>query len=273
MSDPTAAVTASLLSDAQRACVERVLAEIPSNVIEAKVLSERAGVGLQLELEDGARMLLKVSRVGAPEEIETEVATLRHLGAGYEQRLSAYAVERDTAAVLLHWIAGGSLHSRWRRNASDIRQQHADLQCVARKIASIHDSGIVHGDLQPPHIRFVDELVEIIDFGVAGAADEPFGGGLIHYLAPEYAAALLRGEQAVRTREGDWYALLASAFVSAADGRTPVTYPVEATRDVKLEAIAAATIEPERCDTQFTRELAHALLLPARERRDWLMRS
>ena len=264
-------------TEAQRACVEGALvglgayagADTPSR----RVVSVRAGFVILLTFETGAQSILKVSQEGEPSEISNEFTVLGKLGDHYANRVRAFTYADHTAALLLQWIEAESLSSRWvaENMRDDMEGRREDLRLVGAEVDHLHLRGLIHGDLQPTHIRFSEDSATLIDFGVTGAPDAPFGGGLVHYLAPEYASCLLGGGRPLRTVAGDWHALLASAFV-AVTGKAPVSYPDGADVRAKLEAIAAKNIRPEEWGEHLlARDLAEALLLPVWQRRAWVM--
>ncbi|WP_433673895.1 hypothetical protein [Microbacterium gorillae] len=256
-------------TELQRICVYRSLPRNDTPTV--RVVSVRSGYVLLLTYDDGSKYILKVSGDAGTEEIESEFAALGALGSRYSHRVTAFTSEEDTAAICLKWVDGTSISTRWFEGPSlDAAQRRIDLRLAAQELSLVHDAGWVHGDLQPTHVRFDNDSALLIDFGVAGSHGSPYGGGLIHYLAPEYASALLSGEPATRTAAGDWYALLASAFVSATR-TTPVSYPEGAERADRLSAIARGSIDPSAWDDPYARELAHALLLPSEDRREWVM--
>lgn len=264
------------LSTAQRACADEVLAHLGVGVSlgtpSVRVVSARAGYVILLTLNAGDRKIIKISLEGEPTEVETEYSVMTTLGGDYANRLSAFAYGNRTAALALRWVEAASLSSRWAggRVGENVRQRSEDLRSAGVELERIHQSGMIHGDIQPTHIRFLASSATFIDFGVAGAQDADFGGGLIHYLAPEYASRLLRGCRPRRTAAADWYALIASAF-TAVTGTAPVNYRKGANRQSKLKAIAAQQIHQDGWSDPFARDLAKALTLSPMQRRDWVM--
>ncbi|MFK4788228.1 hypothetical protein [Microbacterium sp. ZW T5_56] len=203
--------------------------------------------------------------------MESEFAALKELGDGYAHRISGFSSEGDSAALCLRWVEAASIGTRWLEGPSlETKPRRADLRLVAHELDRIHEAGWVHGDVQPTHIRFADDAALFIDFGEAGSPGSSYGGGLIHYLAPEYASSVLQTGRATRTVAGDWYALIASAFV-ALTRTVPVRYPDASERADRLNAIAQRQIDPREWDDPYTRELAEALLLLPQERRAWVM--
>lgn len=256
-------------TEQQSSCVARSLPR--SDAPTVRVLSVRAGYVLLLTYGDESRYVLKVSGDDGPEEVESDLAALRGLGSGYADRVSGFSSEGDVAALCLRWVHAASLGTRWSEGPSlETACRRADLRLVAHELDGMHEAGWVHGDLQPTHIRFADDAALFIDFGMAGSPGTPYGGGLIHYFAPEYASSVLQTGRATRTAAGDWYALIASAFV-AITRAVPVRYPEAAERADRLDAIAQSRIDPHEWDDPYARDLAEALLLPPQDRRTWLM--
>lgn len=254
----------------QRACAANALLKAREGSPEVRVVSARSGFVLLLAFRDGEKCIMKVSAEGESDEIQTEHATLSSLPGEYSSRVRAFTFTDDTAALVLSWVEATSLSSRWAEKTS-ATDRFEDIRGASQALDRLHAQGVVHGDLQPTHIRFRDDQPVFIDFGVAGAPGTYFGGGLIHYLAPEYASALLQGAQPRRSPAGDWYALLASAVV-AKTGEAPVSYPKGADRHAKLVAIAEGAIDVNRWQDSAARELAESLKLPASERRNWALR-
>ncbi|MFM2720663.1 hypothetical protein [Microbacterium mcarthurae (nom. nud.)] len=236
----------------------------------ARVLSSRSGFVIRLTCVDGMHTLIKVSPTGETREVATEFASLNRLGRRYTQRVKAFVYTDLNAVLALEWQNGPSLSSRWAdADATDVGRRD-DLRLIALELDRLHARGLVHGDLQPTHIRFAEEGPTLIDFGVSGAPATPFGGGLVHYIAPEYATDIVHGRTPERTFEGDWYALLASAY-AAITGTAPVVYPDEADRDVRLAAIAERKFDFSGSQDTLALELGAALEGEASKRRSWFL--
>lgn len=260
---------------AQRACADAAIQIVDSSgrlgAPHVRVLSMRGGFVTLLTFDDGTRSVLKVSPDGDADEVSTEYSVLRRLGDEYAERVRAFIYAQRTAAIALQWVDAISLNARWEAAPADVKSRRDDLRVVATMLDDLHRHDVVHGDLQPTHIRFVAQHATVIDFGVSGSPGTSFGGGLIHYLAPEYATRMREGHRPLRTTDADWYALLASAFV-AVTGEAPVIYPDGADRDARLAAIAAGNIRPDAWADPLAHDLAEALLLPPDQRRDWIYR-
>ncbi|WP_188302385.1 protein kinase domain-containing protein [Streptomyces sp. CBMA123] len=97
---------------------------------------------------------------------------------------------------------------------------------AAEALADLHAAGWTHGDLQPDHVVFEDDVVRIIDLACAqGPVPVPFyvhRGGLAHTTAPEIATLILNTtDHITATPEADVWSLAASLFWSWT--RTPPT--------------------------------------------------
>lgn len=173
------------LSNPQRTCVNRLIGHSPlstGSIEDTQVISNRAGVNIRLTADDGTKYLIKLSQDAAPDDVENEARILTMLGHPYAERVQGFATERHTAALLLHWINPKSLSTRWSHlSAKTTTSLRHDLQNIITGVSALHRCNIVHGDLQPTHIRFTaNGEVTVIDFGISGTPQTPFGTGLIH---------------------------------------------------------------------------------------------
>src|SRR5437868_202041 len=125
-------------------------------------------------------------------------------------------------------------------------------------LAELHAGGWAHGDLQPDHVLFEEDVTHLIDLACAQGPAEvctgvPFyvhRGGLAHTTAPEIAAAILTSdEHVVTTQQADVWSLGASLWWSWT--RTPpITYSDPAAKragqlaDIAAIRRTAATARP-----------------------------
>lgn len=104
----------------------------------------------------------------------------------------------------------------------------AALPVLARTLAALHDSGVVHGDLKLENIIWRDGSTVLIDFELSERVGEPAGGGgTLGYLAPEVRAGLAAHPAR------DIYALGACIF-QAVTGFVPSLLPAPASLQVAL---------------------------------------
>lgn len=151
--------------------------------------------------------------------IENEAEMLAQLQAFTDTLLVEAGRSEDRSWVMTRWLAGPSaarLARQWRshlnggegeRRADEARRELLALICaVFEKVAALHEIGYVHGDLQPAHFVYEDALtttesaprLALIDFGLARSLDHPglpYRGALVHFTAPEVAAALRTGAE------------------------------------------------------------------------------
>ncbi len=141
-----------------------------------------------------------------------------------------HGIEDDTPYIVMELLEGEDLNSRLRRTR---RLPLADTARVAFQVAKAlrraQEAGLVHRDLKPANVFLAhedgDEVVKILDFGVARLAEQHGDGGEStrsgvvvgspHYMSPEQA----RGLQAVDHRSDLW--ALAVILFRAVTGAVP----------------------------------------------------
>jgi tRNA A-37 threonylcarbamoyl transferase component Bud32 len=114
-------------------------------------------------------------------------AAIRHPGS-----IAIYDVDEASRALAMEWISGGTLRARLRENPGGLplAERAATARGLLATLATLHDRGIVHGDLKPSNLllRTPGEIV-IADFGAAELVGDGRGaagvGGTPLYLAPE----------------------------------------------------------------------------------------
>ncbi|MFH8593069.1 protein kinase [Streptomyces rimosus] len=168
------------------------------------------------------------------------------------------------------WHAGTDLYELWKPHRSGEIGIAFDLTpalACATKIASLHDSGWVHGDIQPAHcIVGADNTAAIIDLALAqggllpNTLEFPYPGCLVHYESPEISRSILETGTAVPTTASDVYAFGASLFISATGWRH-VEYPDDAPRAVQRKAVATVPHRPVTIPGMFGK-LVEAMLSP-----------
>jgi serine/threonine protein kinase len=106
-------------------------------------------------------------------------------------------LEEGGAAIVMEWVASGSLREKWLEPGKPVRDWRAVL-AIVRQIASAlvaaHGAGIVHRDLKPENILVsVDGTAKVTDFGLAlplGPESQRLtlsgtSVGTLGYMAPE----------------------------------------------------------------------------------------
>ncbi|MHB8463797.1 MAG: lanthionine synthetase LanC family protein [Acidimicrobiales bacterium] len=145
---------------------------------------------------------------GLGQLIAREADTLRRLPAAVSPDLLAVDVGAE-----LPWLA-----TTWRDGRrADSLDPDVDLPAICLAIAdayaSIHDRGVLHGDVHAGNV-IIGAMgdVTIIDFALARLPDDEESDSILRgaahgYWEPEYAAAMLRGEQVPVTALGEQYAV------------------------------------------------------------------
>jgi serine/threonine protein kinase len=173
------------------------------------LVSDRRGAAV-LRLTDGTRRYaLKLVERQEPltQEFYEPLALLRRearLLAALDDLAGGQYIAHDqteTAGWLLaNWLEGRHAMAVCRA----LRQQHSipELQrqlcalfsAILRTVSALHERGYVHGDLQPSHLlQRSDSSVALLDLALTHGPADPldYYGGMLHFLAPETARALL----------------------------------------------------------------------------------
>ncbi len=178
---------------------------------------------------DGQVVALKIARPEPSAEtrqmLEREAAILEHLDGACCPRLTASGTYRGRPFLAIEWHAGVSIGARAQElRAGSAPRWRRDLHRLAWKVLAayrtLHDHGVVHGDVHPGNILVdADDEVVLLDFGLSRFVetrpelDHRRRAGLGWYLDPETAAVLLRGELAPRASfAGEQYALAALIY-------------------------------------------------------------
>ena len=176
---------------------------------------------------DGAFVALKIARPGAvapmQRRLDREAAALRRLAGIVSPRLIERGECDRRPFLATAWIAGTDTVDV----AAELRQQdspdelRALFVAIAHAYASIHQRGVLHGDIHPGNI-LVDRCgaVTLIDFGLAQIAGYSSGpamrGGVGFFMEPEYARELLsERESPPPTPEGEQFAVGALLYILA----------------------------------------------------------
>lgn len=129
---------------------------------------------------------------------------------------SDFGIHDNVPYIAMELLQGESLAQRLRRVGITSPAETAHIvNHVARGIQKAHDAGIVHRDLKPDNVFIVrdedEEIVKVLDFGVAKAVGGTFGedgagtrtGALLgtpYYMSPEQA----QGDRQVDHRSDLW---------------------------------------------------------------------
>jgi len=99
--------------------------------------------------------------------------------------------------IVMQFVDGDTLRNALKNGPLDLTRAAAILSQTADALAAAHHQGVCHRDLKPENIMLRKlpggrEQAVIIDFGIAGAANQSSGGatptrvaGSLHYMAPE----------------------------------------------------------------------------------------
>jgi serine/threonine protein kinase len=158
-----------------------------------------------------------------------EAAVLECLGLpGYETVSGQY----DGGSWLVtRWFEGPStwkIFTPVREGSGGRAQALEGAVALCRTVSDLHESGWVHGDLQPSHGIHIADGVRLIDFAWSWRkGHEPsaeYQGGITHLVAPELAASLSTGiEPVAPSAVAEVYALAGSLW-TCATGRWPLDY-------------------------------------------------
>jgi len=200
----------------------------------------------------------------ARERFFREIETLGRLN--HPLVVQVFNVHRDETLLYytMELLAGRGLAEAVGRSAADCswRRRLSVLAQLARVLAHVHDQGVLHRDLKPDNVLYVDDRGPVlIDFGIARAAEQAEGLtqagqllGTLAYMAPE----LVRGGGG--GREADIFAFGVISY-ELATGKLPFTNPitlkarppdrpraVAADVPAELEALIVRAMAPEPAD-------------------------
>ncbi len=116
-------------------------------------------------------------------------------------QLNDYGMHEGVPYIVMEFLEGEDLRAVLRRDgALGCERACAIVGAVAKALRLAHDAGIVHRDLKPANIYLArsgdDEVVKVLDFGVAKLLDADLGGaetttgavlGSPLYMSPEQA--------------------------------------------------------------------------------------
>lgn len=233
-----------------------------------RVVTNRRGVALLSGVIDGQRVALKLVLPQAPpfgtydpgQSINREVTFLRAYGAsiGADHLIEAGRAEGGPW-MMMRWIDGVGADRAFRPTMTP-SQVTALCARIARAVGALHAIGFVHGDLQPGHLLVRDASVRMVDFALThrpGTFD--YRGAMIHFLAPELAGPMLRGEPMPIDEICEVYSVGAVLFYGIT-GETPTDYGDATTLEDRLDRIACDGFGRDRmlCN-RFEGSLADAI--------------
>jgi serine/threonine protein kinase len=187
------------------------------------------GMGVVHLAEDsrGRKVAIKVLRpavagdVTALRRLAREVDTMRRVHSPHVAEIIDADVTAEPPYVVTQYVPGSTLEETVFENGPLYGPALQRLATgLARALAAIHAAGVIHRDLKPGNVMFLDGEPIVIDFGIAQAVDSTrlTATGLVigtpGYLAPE----IIEGEDAGAPSDvHSW----ASTIAFAATGRPP----------------------------------------------------
>ncbi len=150
---------------------------------------------------------LKIERPAAAGRtglFEREAAILEHLDGHGDPRLLASGETDGRRYLAIKWLSGvdADFAADELRRSGDRAGLSRLCRGVARAYASLHEQGVIHGDVHPRNVLVdADGSVRLIDFGIARWDGAPEGlarigrGGVAFFFEPEYASAVLAESQ------------------------------------------------------------------------------
>jgi eukaryotic-like serine/threonine-protein kinase len=176
---------------------------------------------------EGAFVALKIARVDGAVPIQRrlnhEAAALQRLAGIVSPRFREEGVFDGRPFLVTEWIRGIDAVAA----AADLRElgtRDALLKLlveIVRAYASIHQFGVLHGDVHPGNILVGPSgAITLIDFGLAHLAelssDTFVRGGVGFFMEPEYAREVLNQRPSpAPTREGEQFAIGALLYMLA----------------------------------------------------------
>ena len=168
------------------------------------------------------------------ERFRREAQAAASLRSAHVVQVLDYGVHETTPYLVMELMQGESLAGCLERERRLTPERTVSIiSQVARALGRAHSAGIVHRDLKPDNIFLVreddQELVKILDFGIAKTPQSQFGGmetrtgvtmGTPYYMSPEQ----VEGKKAVDFRTDLWaMAVIASECMTGVrpfDGST-----------------------------------------------------
>lgn len=135
--------------------------------------------------------------------LQAEASVLQALDGVAGPRLMGSVTDGTRRALVMEWCEGVPVtraadERRQLPTPEAHRQVHALLIAVLQEYASLHQHGVLHGDVNPDNVVVdADANVRLLDFGLARRlsddTDRPARGGVPDYMDPELAQAFLEG--------------------------------------------------------------------------------
>ena len=121
-----------------------------------------------------------------------------------------YKDKKDLGGILLEFVEGNTLEQMDLSNLSDIKKLDLCLR-ISKAIFNAHNNGIIHRDIKPDNIMYLDGKVKIIDFGSSKIKSIVEKESLVPMFSHIYSAPeVVAGEETIE--ESDIYSLGAVFF-------------------------------------------------------------
>ena len=154
------------------------------------------------------------STVEGAERFKREAQAAASLRSAHVVQVLDYGVHETTPFLVMELLQGQSLADCLEREKRLSPERALSIVTqVARAIGRAHAAGIIHRDLKPDNIFLVreddQELAKVLDFGIAKATGQRFGGaetrtgvtmGTPYYMSPEQ----VEGKKALDHRSDLW---------------------------------------------------------------------
>ena len=121
-----------------------------------------------------------------------EIDILRRLNHPQIIKLYSYCISKENKiAIIMEYLSGGTLKKyimEHKNQKLDENESKNILRQILEIISYCHLKNVIHHDLKPDNILFIDEshtLIKIIDFGISSIINEKSTGGSLEYLPPE----------------------------------------------------------------------------------------
>ena len=211
--------------------VYQISSHLGKKLVVLEQLPARHGTSCKLEDSDGTKILLKLVDT-APDDPVTlrrkrsllqEARLLEELPAITGNLYLDHGELNTTTWLLRRWIAGVTTlehcsYVHTRPLTPELKRRFvSDLCHMLGVVMRLDAVGYLHGDLQPRHFLVDQEgTFHLIDLELAvhkGDAGADYGGGLVHYVSPEVARAMLTGDQHIPLdARSEIYSFAAVAF-------------------------------------------------------------
>lgn len=157
----------------------------------------------------------------------------RQLTAGFLHEPSIVTVydgfqQMDTSYMVLEYIEGKSLGRtlRQRQKPFSIEEWQEIWQQIIQGLQSMHEQGVLHGDISPGNILYHDGIVKLIDLGAAKeweSREVPMSAAFLKpdYASPEQYQTAKTGQIGTEGPWSDIYSLGATAYFCLTGHKPP----------------------------------------------------